>query len=131
MGSQKMGSQKLGTDSRGLLTSRCLKIQKYGRLWPWQIILKKFRSSQSLLLDAPTSAECQGTRSTAVDSLPLLVLRLVSPRSVETSIPRMVRSFGSISVRNQASTSMVSLLVHALQIRLASMPSLEMSPEIS
>merc|ERR1712106_644575 len=59
-----MGSQKLGTDSRGLLlqtllTSRCLKIQKYGRLWPWQIILKKFRSSQSRLLDAPTSAGCK------------------------------------------------------------------------
>merc|ERR1712008_90290 len=103
------------------------KIQKFGRPPPWLITSRRSRSSPIQFPDAPTSAESLDTRSTAVDSPPLLALRLLLPKLPEQPIPRRERSSGSTSARNQMSMLMVNPSVLVPQTRLESMLSLEMS----
>merc|ERR1711933_482888 len=126
-----MGSQRLGPDSGGDLwkassATRCLKIQKYGRLWPWPIISKKFKSFQIPSLVALTFAGCQAIKSTAADNPQLLGLKSVSTKFVELSTQKTARLSGSTSVRSQVSTSMESLLALVLQTKSESMQNLEM-----
>merc|ERR1712168_1218112 len=120
-----MGSQLVGSDSRGLEMGTT---QKYGRQWPWLTTSRRSKSCPTLSQDAQTSEGFLDTRYTAADSPLWLALRLPSTKPVETSTPRMGRSSGSTSVRNQVSTSTTSPSALVLQTRLASMPSLALSP---
>ena len=76
--------------------------------------------------DVQTSEEFLDTKSTAVDSLLLLVLRPVLQKCVEILIPRMARSSGLISAKSQMSMSMEIQSVLDLPIRLENMLSWEM-----
>merc|ERR1712106_244383 len=128
MGSQQQASGSSSTQqAANPPVSAWEKIQKFGRPPPWLITSRRSRSSLIQFPDAPTSAESLDTRSTAVDSPPLLALRLLLPKLPEQLIPRRERSSGSTSARNQMSMLMVNPSVLVPQTRLESMLSLEMS----
>ena len=87
-----------------------LKTQGYSHLtawgtwqmqFAWQMDLIKSRNCLTRYLDGLTSSDCAASRFTAVDSQPVLALKMLSTKFVETPTPRIEKSSGLTAARSR------------------------------